>query len=312
MKGSRFEKKPKKKMSGEIIEQITYLFGLMGAGYLCNKCGILNSDVNSKFSGFLLKAALPATILCSAFEQKPMQAGRVFYTALITVGVFAVLTAVSAWTAKMFHLAPTYQLMMNYSNLGFMGLPIAGSLYGSEGIFYVVIFMMVFNVHIFTFGIMTLCGKQESFRSLWKKLCTPGIVSALLAFIIVLGHVRIPAPAFRILEGVSTVTTPLAMMVIGSQLAECRFRTVFAKPALYLMALFKLVLCPLAVGVLLRLMVRERMLIEIAAILTGLPVAGNVTMLCSEYNGDVSLAAQGVCMTTLFSLITIPCLLAFL
>ncbi len=297
-------------MSTELMSQIFMLFGLMAIGYLCGKTRIMDETANAKFSGFLLKVSLPATILSSAISQSSMDLGLVRHVTLTAIGVFILLPIVSKILGKLFHLNATYELMLNYSNLGFMGLPIISSIYGEESSFFVAIFMMIFNIHIFTYGIINLQGKPDNLMVMLKKLCTPGIISALLAFVIVLLHLAIPAPVAKLAGSLGSVTIPLAMIIIGSQLAYVQFREVLTKPSLYFMSLLKLVVYPVIVYLALRLVIGPGMVTEISTILMGLPVAANVTMICSEYDGDVALAAQGTCVSTLFSLLTIPIMLS--
>ena len=45
---------------------------------------------------------------------------------------------------------------------------------------------------------------------------------------------------------------------------------------------------------------------EISTILSGCPIAGNVSMLCMEYNRDVTLVSKGICISTLLSMISDP------
>jgi predicted permease len=79
------------------------------------------------------------------------------------------------------------------------------------------------------------------------------------------------------------------------------------------MAVLKLAIYPAVIFGLLSLILGPgHILTKIATILVGLPVAGNVTMLCSEYGGDTALSAQGTCVSTLLSLLTIPLMLSFL
>lgn len=299
-------------MSTELMNQIFMLFGLMAIGYICGKTHVLDATANGKLSGFILKASLPATILNSAFSQNSMESGLVWHVTVTAIGVFILLPIISRLLARVLHLDITYQLMLNYSNLGFMGLPIIASVYGEESTFFVAIFMMIFNIHMFTIGIITLQGKPDSPGGMLKKLCTPAILSALLAFVIVLFHIDAPAPAARLISSLGSVTTPLAMIIIGSQLAQMRFGEVLLKPTLYLMSFLKLAVYPAIVYVVLRLIIGPGLVTNIATILMGLPVAANVTMLCSGYDGDVSLAAQGTCISTLFSLFTIPLMLSIL
>ena len=300
-------------MSQGVINQMIVLFGLMAVGYICNRTGVLDEVANARLSSFLLKAALPATILNSAIAQSDLQRSVVLSTMAVAVGVFLVTPALSVGVTKLLHLPPTYQLMLNYSNLAFMGFPIIGGVFGAEYIFYGAVFLMVFNLHIFSFGVMTLQGGGGDLKTLGKKLLNPGIISAIIAFFIVMFHIHVPEQLTLVISGLGSVTTPMAMIVIGSQLGPVNFLEVLRKRDLYLMAVLKLAIYPAVIFGLLSLILGPgHILTKIATILVGLPVAGNVTMLCSEYGGDTALSAQGTCVSTLLSLLTIPVMLSLL
>ncbi len=299
-------------MTTELIHQMITLFGLIGVGYIINKAGVLDETANRYLSSFLLKVALPATILNSAIVQRDADRQTVLSVLLVAVGIFILIPVLSKLYAAVFHLEATYQLMLNYSNLGFMGFPIVTSLYGEDKGLYVAVFMMVFNVHIFTAGVVTLQGKLEDGKALIKKLLTPGILSAILSCFIFVFGVPVPDALSGIIRSVGGVTTPLAMIVIGSQLARVNLLESLKTYQLYLMSLCKLLIWPVVVYVILSVLTGPGIVTNIATILVGLPVAGNVTMLCSEYDGDVLLAAQGTCISTLLSLITIPVMISLL
>jgi predicted permease len=90
----------------------------------------------------------------------------------------------------------------------FMGLPIVRSMYGEGAVIYVVLFVMVFNVWIYTSGIMTLQGRLTEAKALLQKMINPGIVAALLAVFIIFMNLSAPAPVVNLLTGVGSVTTP--------------------------------------------------------------------------------------------------------
>lgn len=50
------------------------------------------------------------------------------------------------------NLKSIYVLMATFSNLGFMGIPVAKSLYGSEGVVYVSFYILLYNVIVYTYG----------------------------------------------------------------------------------------------------------------------------------------------------------------
>lgn len=296
-------------MSNSIIGQMISLFGLIFLGYIGNKMKVLNEAANTNFSSFLLKIALPATILNSAFGQTDLDKAEIIPTTIMATAVFIVIPIFSRVLASIFKWDATYKLMLNYSNLGFMGFPLVESLYGKESVFYAAIFLMVFNIHIFTVGTMTLQGVGSNWKQTLRNLLSPGILSAIIAFVFVLNPISLPDTVTNIVSSVGNCTTPLAMIVIGSQLAQVSILESLKQYKLYIMAAFKLIVYPAFIYILFILFWGKGEQTEIAAILVGLPVAGNVTMLCSEYDGDTVVAAQGTCITTIISLLTLPIVL---
>ena len=83
-------------------------------------------------------------------------------------------------------------------------------------------------------------------------------------------------------------------------------RQVFTDRELYLFSFLKLLVLPVITFLVLRFFIRDRILLEISTILSGCPIAGNVSMLCMEYNRDVTLVSRGICISTLLSMISIP------
>ena len=299
-------------MNAQVWSQMFLLFGYVIVGYVCNKLTIFDERTNAKLSGFLLKVAMPATILASAFGQTGLELGIILRALLMTVGMYVLMPLVSKILAKVFHWESTVELMLTYSNQIFMGLPIVRSMYGEEAVIYVVIFVMVFNVWIYTSGIMTLHGTLTEPKSMVRKMINPGIVAAILSVFIIFMDLSAPDMAVDLLAGVGSVTTPLAMMVIGSNVALVDLRKVLTRKDLYGIAVCKLIVFPLMVRGVALLIMGPGMYTNVATVLAAMPTAGNVTMLCSEYEGNTSLAAQGTCICTVLSAVTLPVLLSFL
>lgn len=299
-------------MNAQVWSQMFLLFGYVIVGYACNKLHIFDESTSARLSGFLLKVAMPATILASAFGQTGMELGVILRALFVTVGIYVLLPLVSRLLAKIFHWQPTAELMLTYSNQIFMGLPIVRSMYGQSAVIYVVIFVMVFNVWIYTSGILVLHGKMAEPRAMIRKMINPGIVAALLSMVIVFTDLSAPTLIVDLLAGVGSVTTPLAMMVIGSNVAQVDLRQVLTRWDLYGVAVCKLILFPLMVRGVSLLLMGPGPYTNVATVLAAMPTAGNVTMLCSEYEGDTALASQGTCICTVLSAVTLPVLLSLL
>jgi len=165
-------------MDARVWSQMFLLFGYVVVGYACNKCKILDADTNARISGLLVKVAMPATILASAFSQDSMQVGVILRALIMTMGLYLLMMAVSKLLARVFHWESTVELMLTYSNKMFMGLPIVRSMYGESAVIHVMIGVMVFNLWIYTSGIITLQGKLTEPKALLRRMLNPGIVTA--------------------------------------------------------------------------------------------------------------------------------------
>lgn len=291
-----------------IVQQLIILFGLIIAGFLINKLGVMNAQSNALFSKLLVNVTIPAMIIHSAGTQSFEGGDRVKLVMIIAILYFLLFPVISILITKLLKGPATMALMLIYSNLGFMGIPICSSIYGEGSVFYVTIFMMVFNVSIFTQGIWLLSkdgkGTKKGFNI--KSMLNPGIVSAIIALFIFFLGIPIQSNLDSLLSSIGGITTPLAMMVIGSTLAEVSLKEVFLDKKMYLLAVLKLLVLPLILLLILKPFVKDPLVLGLSVILTSLPTAGNVSMVCSEYGGDMELVSKGICISTILSLAAIP------
>ena len=297
-----------------VFNQMVSLFLLMLTGYLANRFGVIDKTFESKVSRFIVNISLPATILNAVTGSDMAHDQEMLPIFAAAVSIFLVAHVVCHFIQKIIRWNPTYELMLNYSNLGFMGIPIISTIYGGEYVLHVSIFMMTFNLSLFSYGVYLLskddASKNGSSKNHTgfsvKKLLSPGILSAFLAIGIYLLDIRLPQHAVSLFSTVGATTTPLAMIVIGSTLAGVKFSTVFTDRELYLFSFLKLLVLPVITFFVLRFFIKDRTLLEISTILSGCPIAGNVSMLCMEYNRDVTLVSKGICISTLLSMLSIP------
>lgn len=288
-----------------ILSQMVVLFGLILVGLVANKTGIMDADSNRKMSKLLVNVTIPALIISSATRHDTEDKSQILLVLLAAAAMFVVIPLISVLIVRRLKLETTYELMLNYSNLGFMGIPIISGIYGEESVFYVSMFMMVFNVSLFSHGVYIL-QKGSGQRLNLRNMLNPGIVSSLLAVGIFLMDATFPAPLLQLFQSVGGITSPLAMIVIGSTMGTVRLKDVVRDKMIYFYTFLKIALYPAIIWFLFHFFIHDPMVLGIAVVLCGLPTAGNVSMVCSEYNGNLSLATKGTFMTTLFSLVTIP------
>ena len=317
-----------------VLEQVEIFVVYLLIGIIAVKTNVLDREKLGALSSCVTKILLPLLIFSNAINgatKEQFLSSTVIL--LLTAVYYLVLYLVTAALSKLLHLdiqhRNLYRACSMFGNCGFMGIPIISTIYGGEYVLHVSIFMMTFNLSLFSYGVYLLSkddakktaaaavsevqaaapensGSQKSTGFNVKKLLSPGILSAFLAIGIYLLDIRLPQHAVSLFSTIGVTTTPLAMIVIGSTLAGVKFSTVFTDKELYLFSFLKLLVLPMITFFVLRFFIKDRTLLEISTILSGCPIAGNVSMLCMEYNRDVTLVSKGICISTLLSMISIP------
>ena len=82
---------------------------------------------------------------------------QIFY---ITIALYFAVIILGNITAKLFRLksplADTYKNLLVFSNVGFMGFPIAVAFFGPIGVLYTTIANLIFNIFLWTYGILII------------------------------------------------------------------------------------------------------------------------------------------------------------
>ena len=294
-------------VSGIIFQMIT-LFIMMFAGYLAARAGLISPSFRRGLSSLVLSTAFPCCIVSSVLQSGGAP-GDMVVALGVSVAFFALLIALAA---VLVCIVPTPkpersldQLMLVFTNLAFMGIPIIQVFYGAQGVAMLSMFLLVFNFLVFTYGVMLVSGNGSINL---RQLVNPGVVSALIALLFGLTGWRLPSPVESALSSIGSINTPMAMMIIGSSLAHSDIRAAFSNPRLYRVSLLRLIVMPLVFIGLALVVPINRMLAGICVIVAAMPIAGNCSMLSDIYTPEDMTSSHAVIVTTLFSGVTLPLL----
>ena len=296
-------------VSGIIFHMIT-LFIMMFAGYLAARAGLITPNFRRGLSSLVLSTAFPCCIVSSVLQSGGAP-GDMLVALGVSVAFFALMIALAAALVRV---VPTPkpernldQLMLVFTNLAFMGIPIIQAFYGVQGVAMLSMFLLVFNFLVFTYGVMLVSGNGGINL---RQLVNPGVVSALIALFFGLTGWHLPAPVESALSSIGSVNTPMAMMVIGSSLAHSDIRAAFSNPRLYRVNLLRLIVMPLVFIGLALIVPIDRMLAGICVIVAAMPIAGNCSMLSDIYTPEDMTASHATIVSTLLSGVTLPLLVA--
>jgi len=295
-----------------VLVAISSLFALIGVGFVARRYNILKDDFVHLLSHVLVNIALPAITISS------MQVPHTAKTMGIVDSMLAVAVCyyIAAFLASILicHFLPStptekgvFQFMLVFPNTMFMGIPVASAILGPDSLFYVILFNLPFNFLVFTVGVWLLArgrpGKLDP-----KVLLSPGLVASFVGLALFLVGYTIPSLVETGLELIGSVTTPLAMLVVGALLATLPAARLAGDWRIYLIAGLRLIIFPVIAFVVLSPFIADKIPLGVAVLLIAMPVAANSVLLSDEYKVDSTLASQGVFLSTLICLATIPVL----
>jgi len=295
-----------------LLLQMIKLFILMCLGYLLYKVKIIDDHTRQHMTKVILYVTTPALIINSFVENMGTGNGSGLGTLfIVAICLYALLPLVGVIFNFVLRVPKEsrgmYMFMTVFSNVGFMGFPVVEALYGSLGLFYAAVFNCIFNICVFTLGVVFM-NSGNSVREVIniKKLLNPGIAGCLIALIIPMLKIRIPDTIMEVIGSVGGLTSTLAMILVGASLASMNIREMFGDSRVYFYTIIRQFLLPLASWGLIKLFIKEEMLASITLIMVAMPVGNTAVLFATEYNKDEKLAARTIFLTTVTAMISIP------
>ena len=173
----------------DILIQLFLLLAYILIGIYLKKINMFNRQSDQIFSNFILKISLPASIIISSIDQHINNKYIVILVFAIAIFLFIFLPMIGIVFKNFFNVSDIYILMFTYSNLSFIGYPVTKAAFGNLGAFYSVLFVIIFNLSIFTYGISVLT-KRHQYNL--KSLINPGIIAGIIALIIFVFELHMP------------------------------------------------------------------------------------------------------------------------
>lgn len=300
-----------------IAAQMLSLFLIMAVGYVAYKVHMLDEQASVYLTKVVLNISIPAQILSSFLENRgQVPTGTVLEVFGLSILSFAVYFGIGIVFLLLARVPReqrgVYMFMTVFGNVGFMGYPVITAVFGQEALIYAVIFNVMFNMAVYSFGIMLIGGNQAGgFNP--KLLLNVPMVVAVLAIVLFFTTIQLPSFLMSSLDYMANLTTPLAMLILGATIARIPLRELFDDGRVFVFTAVRLIGVPIVImGVMHLLGIRQPLVAGTMVILAGTPVATNTTMLAIEYGGDIHLASKGIFFSTILSVLTIPVIAMFL
>ena len=300
-----------------LIEKMALLVMLLALGYLCARLKLVGPEFNKGLSKLVINVFLAGMILSSVINKKLEMTGGDVAFGLLMMTLSMLICVGIGW------LSPTllrikdgdkgmYRILAAFMNNGFMGFPLVAAVYGENAVFFASLSNIPFNLLLYTAGVMLLQKGDKNTKFSIKSVINVPIVATLIAVVIFAFEIPMPKLVDDVADTLSAATVPLSMMCVGLSLGSVSLKEALMQPRLYGISLVRLLICPLAVWLVLRIFITNPVILGTIVLLSACPSAIICTILGIQYGRDGVESSEAIFISTMLSMITIPLLISVL
>lgn len=192
-----------------------------------------------------------------------------------------------------------------FSNNGNLGLPFVAFSLGSAGLERAIIYMIASSILMFGFGPALLRGGGFDY-GLRLSLKLPLLWSIAAGLALRTLPFKIPFQLDISIQQLGQAAIPLALIMLGIELADTRFR-LGKKEALA--AFIRLAIAPLIAYLVGRSVNLSTLDLQVLVIQSAMPTAVSTLVLVTEFGGDAAWVARTIVVSTIISFMTLPLIL---
>ena len=290
-------------------KQVIELFVLILLGFILYKVKIVKEESKKTLSDILVNVIVPAMIVNSyltGYSKELMHnLFNEFFYSFLLIGIGIIITCL--FTIKVNNKdRGIIRFGCSFSNAAYMGFPLILALFGTEGILYASAYVTVFNMFLWTLGVVYV-SKRMSFKALVMQLLKcPPIIAVAVGLVIFFTGIPVPEIIRTPIKMVGDMNTPISMMITGATIAGSSMSILFKNRRTWMAVVLRLFIIPYISLLFMYLIGATGMPAMIALILEACPVAALTTVFAIKYKHDESLAVGMVVFSTLLSIITLP------
>ena len=294
-----------------VFNQVAILLILIILGFILAKAKILSDESAKGITDMVLLLVTPCVIIKSfvrEFNITVLKNLIISFLIAILVHIGFIVICHLALHSKDKLKERVLRFGAVFSNCGFMSIPLQQAILGDEGVFYGSSFVAIFNLFVWSYGIILMSGDKK-YMSPKKLIINPGIIGLSIGLVIFFLSLPVPKIIFEPISYMASLNTPLPMIIIGYHLSKSNifdgfkdfrclfgiFLKIFVLPAISLIIMY---LCG----------VRGVMLVS-TIIACSAPCAAITTMFSAKFGCDTPLSVNMVSLSTILSLISMPILI---
>ncbi len=296
-------------------QQVAILYLIVAVGFIADRIGIFKQTTAKLSNDLLFYVITPVVIVQSflnmEFNKETISSFLLAFVCMFTtlvVGVFIVIP----FFRKDKDNSSIYKYAVSYGNMGYMALPLCQSLLGSEGVFYCSAGVVAFNILSFVHGIWLMKKGTENDEGFKIKtiVLNPGVLSVAVGLPLFISGLELPEIINGAVTHIANLNTPLAMIFLGTYIANSDLKAMFKQKQNYFVAFLKLLVLPAIMFAIFKLIGLSGTIITACMISASVPSATNTVMFAAKYGKDTGVASTVVAFCSLLSVLTIPVMIA--
>ena len=294
-----------------VLKQLITMFWIALAGFIFAKIFKVEESQQKFVSKILLYLINPFMVVKSfnlEFDaDKLVQLAFVFVVALI---IHVIMILIGFFSSK----EQVDRLAICFTNCGFIGIPLIRGVFGDAGVFYLMGYLVVFNITIWTYGYYIMSGSIN----LKKIVTNPNIIAVIIGIAIFCSPWTLPEFIASPVTMIGDTNTAVSMLLIGILLAS--FKPADGK--LYALkivkvSMFRHVVCALVnIGILFIVwklfpnVADCRILLFVVLICSMCPAATTIPGFAVIFNRDETYASLIVSFTSVLCMAFLPAFVA--
>lgn len=301
-----------------ILKNMSVIFLMALIGFVLFKKKILEENTNKKLSALVVDICNPAlTIACIIEDRISASHQEIMQAVVISIMIYGILILLGSLLPKILRVEKGqekfYHMMTVYTNVGFIGLPLARAILDADAMLYVIIFNVLYSLFFYTHGYFIMGRKEEKGQAAEKRSRKPefnmGLISGIAAVLIVWFDVQIPEIIGNVCIYTGDANTFLAMILLGASVASVSLRQLASNKRLYIFLGLRMLLIPIGAAVGLNLLKIDHNMALAFTLMLSMPMASMPLMLAERNGEDTSVLSQGIAISTAVSFATVTLVL---
>ncbi|SEW19859.1 Predicted permease [Ruminococcaceae bacterium KH2T8] len=294
------------------LQQMAVICVLVSIGfYLCKK-GVVDSLTSKKISAIVMDICNPALILASILSGN-ITADRndLKISIVLSMGFYIFLVGLGFVIPRILRAAPDkrrfYNLMTVYTNVGFIGIPVARAILPADAILNVIVCNVMYSLLFYTHGVTILSGGKEKMNI--KKVFSPGTIMAVLALVVFWFDIKPPEAVSNCISYIGNATVFLSMTLLGAAIARSDIKKGLKDIKVWIYIAVRMVAVPVLLFFILKAFKFDSIMILALCLMASMPV-GNLPLIQAEKTGeDTSILSSAIAVSTVVSIATITVLM---